>query len=272
MDDGATDQRYAEEALSGFLDALGDRGGNFLGLAVADTDHAVAVADDDQRGEAEAPTTLDHLGDAVDGDDALEEVALLSAVAAATATTSSRRPRPSRSPPPPPPRGGRLPVVPAAPVPAAGCSAIMQSFRFESSSEFESALPRGVGQRSDAAAVGVSAAIEHHGVESGGLGTLGDQLSDPDAVGLLVTLDGADVGLDGRCRRQRGAALVVHQLDVDVTRGAVDHQARTLGGTGDLLAQPRVATQPRSPASLGDVLPQRLPFDGRDVRVRVGSA
>ncbi|CPA36557.1 Uncharacterised protein [Mycobacterium tuberculosis] len=42
-----------------------------LGLAVADTDHPVTVAHDDQSGEAEAPTTLDHLGDAVDGDDPL---------------------------------------------------------------------------------------------------------------------------------------------------------------------------------------------------------
>src|SRR5215211_5913789 len=85
--DGATDQRNAEEALACLLDALGDRGRNFLGLAVADTDHAAAVADDDQRGEAEAPTALDHLGDAVDRDDTLEIVALLAAVAVTATTT-----------------------------------------------------------------------------------------------------------------------------------------------------------------------------------------
>jgi hypothetical protein len=47
----------------------------------------MAVADDDQRGEAEPAATLDHLGDAVDGDDPLEVVALLPAVPTTAATT-----------------------------------------------------------------------------------------------------------------------------------------------------------------------------------------
>ena len=87
VNDGATDQRNAEEVLACFLHTLGDRRGDFLGLAVADTDHALAVADDDQRGEAEPAATLDHLGDAVDRDDPLQVVALVAAVAATTATT-----------------------------------------------------------------------------------------------------------------------------------------------------------------------------------------
>ena len=41
-----------------------------------------AVTDDDQGGEAEATTTLDDLGDAVDGDDALDVGALLGLSAA----------------------------------------------------------------------------------------------------------------------------------------------------------------------------------------------
>src|SRR5262249_23181325 len=56
------DQRHPEEALARLLDALGNRGRDFLGLAVADADHAVAVTHDDQSGEAESPPTLDHLG------------------------------------------------------------------------------------------------------------------------------------------------------------------------------------------------------------------
>src|SRR4051794_30958777 len=75
--DGAGDAGHPVEVLLGLLDALGDRRGHLLGLAVADTHGAVAVADDDQRGEAEAPTALDDLRHAVDGDDALDEVALL---------------------------------------------------------------------------------------------------------------------------------------------------------------------------------------------------
>ena len=70
--DGAGDARHPEEGLLGCLDALGDRGRNLLGLAVADTDHAVAVAHHNQRGEAESPATLDHLGHPVNGDHALQ--------------------------------------------------------------------------------------------------------------------------------------------------------------------------------------------------------
>ena len=45
--------------------------GHFLRLAVAEPDIAVAVADDDERGEREPPSTLDDLGDAVDRDHSL---------------------------------------------------------------------------------------------------------------------------------------------------------------------------------------------------------
>src|SRR3954451_15495677 len=75
--DGAGDPGHPGEVLLCLLDALGDRRGPLLGLAVADAHGAVAVAHDHQRGEAEAPTALDHLGHAVDGDHALDVVALL---------------------------------------------------------------------------------------------------------------------------------------------------------------------------------------------------
>src|SRR5215218_8699932 len=75
--DGAGDAGHLVEVLLGLLDTLGDRRGHLLGLAVADAHGAVAVADDHQGGEAEAPTTLDDLRDAVDRDHALDEVALL---------------------------------------------------------------------------------------------------------------------------------------------------------------------------------------------------
>src|SRR5690348_1369492 len=75
--DGAGDARHVVEVLLGLLDTLGDRRGHLLGLAVADADLAVAVTDDHQGGEAEAPTTLDDLGHAVDGNHALDVVALL---------------------------------------------------------------------------------------------------------------------------------------------------------------------------------------------------
>src|SRR4051794_15395237 len=75
--DGALDARDLEEVLLGLLHALGDGGRHLLGLAVADAHRAVAVADDDERREAEPATTLDDLGDAVDRDDALDVLRLL---------------------------------------------------------------------------------------------------------------------------------------------------------------------------------------------------
>src|SRR3954463_2219138 len=75
--DGAGDPRHVVEVLLRLLDTLGDRRGHLLGLAVADADLAVAVTHDHQSGEAEAPTTLDDLGHAVDGHHALDVVALL---------------------------------------------------------------------------------------------------------------------------------------------------------------------------------------------------
>ena len=65
---------HAEEVLLGPLDALLDRQRHLVRLAVADADDFVFVADDDQRGEREAPAALDDLGDAVDLDDALLEI------------------------------------------------------------------------------------------------------------------------------------------------------------------------------------------------------
>src|SRR5690606_26211629 len=70
VDDRVAGEGDLEEVLAGLLGALLDGEGHLLGLAVAEADPAVAVADDDERGEAEATTALHDLGDAVDVDDA----------------------------------------------------------------------------------------------------------------------------------------------------------------------------------------------------------
>src|SRR5882762_2955194 len=75
--DRLLDARHLEEVLLGLLDTLGDRRRHFLGLAVADADRAVTVADDDECGEAEPATALDDLGDAVDGHQPFDVQALL---------------------------------------------------------------------------------------------------------------------------------------------------------------------------------------------------
>ena len=75
--------------LLGIQLALGDSGRDFAGLAIADTDGAVAVADNHESGEAERTTALVGLGDTVDGDHAIEElvaVILFTTVATLAAT------------------------------------------------------------------------------------------------------------------------------------------------------------------------------------------
>src|ERR1700719_13505 len=87
MGNRAPGQRHPEQATTRLLKTFRDRGRDFLGLAVADTDHPVAVTDDDQSGEAESPTTLDHLGNSVDGADPLQEITLVPVAVTATAAT-----------------------------------------------------------------------------------------------------------------------------------------------------------------------------------------
>ena len=67
--------RHLEEVLLGVVDGLGDRERNLARLAVADADAVDLVPDHDERREREAPAALDDLGDAVDLDDPLLELA-----------------------------------------------------------------------------------------------------------------------------------------------------------------------------------------------------
>ena len=68
-------QRHADELALGLLGRLADGLGNFARLAVAETDPALLVADDDQCRKAEALAALDHVGHTVDVDQAIDEFA-----------------------------------------------------------------------------------------------------------------------------------------------------------------------------------------------------
>src|SRR5664280_741507 len=83
--DGRANPRHPEEVLLGLFDALGDGGRDLLGLAVADADRAVTVADDDQGGKAEPAATLDDLGDPVNSHYALDVGGLLRGAATSAA-------------------------------------------------------------------------------------------------------------------------------------------------------------------------------------------
>ena len=73
--DGALHQRDLEQVALRAVRALADRFGNFVRLAETGTDVTVLVADDDERREREPTAALDDLGDAIDVDDAVDELA-----------------------------------------------------------------------------------------------------------------------------------------------------------------------------------------------------
>ena len=75
---------------------------------------------------------------------------------------------------------------------------------------------------------------------AGSLGLLGDQLADLLGGLSLGAFEAGEVGLKSGGRHQGNALGIVDHLSNHVTVGAGDHQARTLGGTGDALADTRV--------------------------------
>src|SRR3712207_7794618 len=88
-------ERNADHGLLGRRGRLGDRLRHLAGLAVAEARAALAVADDDERREAEALAALHGLGDAVDVDELLDEllaaflVTVAAAIVVATATAAA---------------------------------------------------------------------------------------------------------------------------------------------------------------------------------------
>ena len=66
--------RHLEHVLLGILDRLLDGDRDLAGLAVADADLVDLVADDDERRERKLLAALDDLGNAIDLDDALDEL------------------------------------------------------------------------------------------------------------------------------------------------------------------------------------------------------
>jgi hypothetical protein len=92
--------RDLEEVLLRVVHGLRDRERDLARLAVADAHARHLVADHDERREREAPAALHDLGDAVDLDDALLELARLGVEAPLDLTLDSAqnlRP-PSRAP------------------------------------------------------------------------------------------------------------------------------------------------------------------------------
>ena len=74
VDDGRTGEGHVEEVLASLFDALLHRESGLLGLAVAETNPALAVTDHHEGGEGEPAATLGDLRDAIHLDGALFEL------------------------------------------------------------------------------------------------------------------------------------------------------------------------------------------------------
>src|SRR3954467_4118545 len=109
-------------------------------------------------------------------------------------------------------------------------------------SELEAALAGAFGKGLDTAVVLVAAAVEHGGLDAGGLGALGQQRAG--LGGLLHGLERAQVGLGPIDRGHRAAGLVVDELGEDAAVGAEHADARPLGGAVDLRAYTAAALEP----------------------------
>src|SRR4051812_11957886 len=72
-------------------------------------------------------------------------------------------------------------------------------------SELQASLAGGVGQRRDPPVVAEATVVEDDGLDTGGLGPVGDELADLGGLGLLVALDRAHVGVERRGGGQRVA-------------------------------------------------------------------
>src|SRR5205823_8550464 len=95
--DRAVDERHPDHLLLRLVDALADRLGDLVRLAEPEAHAATAVADDDQGAEAEPPSALHHLGNAVDVDDLLLQLDALRVEDDATRTARRTRMRQGRS-------------------------------------------------------------------------------------------------------------------------------------------------------------------------------
>src|SRR4029077_10157371 len=82
-------ERHLDQVPLGRLGGLADRLGHLAGLAVAEADAALLVADDDERGEAETPSALHHLGHAIDMHELVDEFAVALAIIAVSSFRAS---------------------------------------------------------------------------------------------------------------------------------------------------------------------------------------
>ena len=199
----AVAQRNADHRLLGGRGRLGDRFRHFARLAVAEAGAALAVADHDQRREAEALAALHRLRDAVDVDQLLDQL-LAAVIVAATAATAIVATATVAAATIVAAAAGAATATAAARAAASGRSAgaagagfagaagfgfgaaggfgsgvgDLRGFVFVSHLELQSAFAGGIGQGLHPAMEQEAAAVEHDAADAGLLGALGKGLAD----------------------------------------------------------------------------------------------
>src|SRR3954447_1669301 len=107
--------------------------------------------------------------------------------------------------------------------------------------EDKAALAGALSEGLHPAVVLVAAAIEHGGVDAGGLGARREQLAR--LVGLLHRLERAQIGRGPLDRRDRATGVVVDELGEHAPVGAEHRDARTLGRAVHLRADATAAAE-----------------------------
>src|SRR5262245_17336125 len=69
-------QGYFHQITFGGLGCLADGLGHLARRAMAEADPSLLIADHDERGKTETPSALDHLGDAIDVNELVDEFAV----------------------------------------------------------------------------------------------------------------------------------------------------------------------------------------------------
>src|SRR4029079_9749855 len=166
--------------------------GHLARLAVTEADAALLVADDDERGEAEAPTALHHLGHAIDMHELVDKLAV--ALLAVSALRAS------------------------APF----------AIHYFDPLEIQACFARGLGKRLDAPMVEIAATIEPHFLDARLKRALGHELAHGSRRRKVAALRqiAFEVLVQGRRRGNRLAGAVVDHLRIDVLRGAEHRQTR----------------------------------------------
>ena len=244
-----------DEMLVGVGGAFLDGIGNFVGLAVTDTDLALTVTDDSESGEGKAPTAFDYLGTAVDENDLLDHgrtVALLGLVAIVT-TRATIAAWPAIT------AGATLAAETAAAALAArsalfarGCSsgsrwwgngcwrgALGRGSWFSAHAilELETTFASGVSEDFHFTLIGSTAAIENDCGDTHGLGLEGKRHTEDFCagdIGLQFLL--AQFGIETAEENERRSRIVVDGLSVDVFRGEANREARAYSGASNFFA------------------------------------